>query len=65
MPTMFRVFKGNGSDGSVSVEPTPKAQSKSSKRSIMLGLLIVSLFAVASIYALSQFSTLEVGAKTS
>lgn len=62
---MFRVLKGNGSDGSVSVETTQKAQSKSSKRSIMLGLLIVSLVAVALIYSLSQFSILEVGAKTS
>jgi hypothetical protein len=59
---MFRAFITNESKIPVSPEPSQKAGPRFGKRSLMLGLAIVAIIAVASIYALFQSPILGVGA---
>jgi hypothetical protein len=61
--TMFRGLKRNESEIPVSLEPSQKAESRVRKRSLIFGLIIVTIIAIVSIYALFQSPMLGVGAK--
>lgn len=60
---MFRALIKSGSEIPISFEPTQKAESGLGHRKLMLGLVVVTIIAIISIYALFQSPMLEVGAK--